>query len=127
MGDISFFGSCGRGGGGGGVSNYNELTNKPVQNLTGNPIVLSTLQTGIYNISGTWTVVEGAEVFDTPADDLFYITNADNGCRVTRVSSNGIYNITYPTGGTPEEVQYDTVATVNDAVDEVMDNLWGTF
>lgn len=127
MGDISFFGGGGQGGGSGGVSNYNELTNKPVSNITGNPVIISSLSTGIYNINGTWTLIEGAEVYDTPADDLFYVTNDENGCRLTRVSADGVYNATLPAGGSAGDVSYDTVATVNEAVGEVMENLWGEF
>lgn len=127
MGDISFFGGGGQGGGSGGVSNYNELTNKPVSNITGSPVIISSLSTGIYNINGTWTLVEGADVYDTPADDLFYVTNDESGCRLTRVSSDGVYNAALPAGGSAGDVSYDTVATINEAVEEVMENLWGEF
>ena len=54
----SFYGNYSVGGGGGeGTSNYNELTNKPITNLTGTdskPIVLGDLFTGEYLIKGTY-------------------------------------------------------------------------
>lgn len=124
MEDISFWGNGGKGSGGSGTNNYNELINKPVHNLSGNPVVLVSLPTGIYNISGTWAILNDSDTFDTPDDDLFYITNNTViGCKVTRVSSNGVYVITCPVGGTAEDVVYDAVATT----EEVLNSLWGTF
>lgn len=54
----SFYGNYSvSGDGGGGTSNYNDLTNKPITNLTGTdskPIVLGDLFTGEYLIKGTY-------------------------------------------------------------------------
>ena len=51
----SFYGNVVIGGGGGGISNYNELTNKPIINLTGlTAINLSTLNEGLYNVKGNY-------------------------------------------------------------------------
>lgn len=52
MSDIPFW-SGGSGGGTGGVSNYDKLSNKPVTNISGSGIVISSLSTGVYNIDGT--------------------------------------------------------------------------
>lgn len=60
MSDIPFW-SGGSGGGTGGVSNYDQLSNKPVTNISGSGIVISSLSTGVYNIDGTWKI--------TPDDD----------------------------------------------------------
>lgn len=130
MADISFWGNSWVGTGGNGSSDYNKLINKPVQNISisGSPVILSSLTTGIYNISGTWAILNNSEVFDTPDDDLFYVTNnAEHGCKVTRVSASGVYVITCPFGGTASDIVYDTVATATEVAEEVMDNLWGTF
>lgn len=53
----SFYGqvSLGGSGSGGGVSNYNDLSNKPIKNLTGlTAINLSSLEEGLYNIKGNY-------------------------------------------------------------------------
>ena len=128
MGDISFWGSSGGSSGEGGTHNYNELINKPVQNIIGSPVILSSLTTGIYNVSGTWAILDDSEVFDTPDDDLFYVTNdSEHGCKVTRISANGVYIITCPLGGIASDIIYDTVATVSGVTGEVIDSLWGNF
>lgn len=127
MEDISFFGGGGSSGGGSGTTNYNELTNKPVRNISGAPVVISTLTTGVYNVSGTWIMTDGAEVFETLEDDLFYVTKTATSCKLTRVSADGVYSANYILGDSPEKVEYDTVATVNEATTEVMNNLWGEF
>ena len=61
----SFYGNYSvGGGGGGGTSNYNDLTNKPITNLTGTdskPIVLGGLFTGEYLIKGTYIYNESDE------------------------------------------------------------------
>lgn len=130
MADISFWGNSGSGSSGSGASDYNKLMNRPVQNISvsGSPVILSSLATGVYNISGTWAILKNSEVFSTPDDDLFYVTNtSEQGCNVTRVSSNGVYVITCPFGGTVSDIVYNTVATVAEVTAEVMDSLWGTF
>ena len=51
----SFYGGGGNSGGGSGVSNYNELSNKPITGIVGRedlPINLSTLMVGLYNLNG---------------------------------------------------------------------------
>jgi hypothetical protein len=52
----SFYGNgVGIGTGEGGTSNYNDLTNKPITNLTGlTPINLSALTVGLYSIRGKY-------------------------------------------------------------------------
>jgi hypothetical protein len=51
----SFYGRGGASTGGSGTSNYNELSNKPIANLTGlTAINLSTLTLGLYNVRGNY-------------------------------------------------------------------------
>lgn len=52
----SFYGQVSLGGSGsGGVSDYNELSNKPIKNLTGlTAINLSLLEEGLYNVKGNY-------------------------------------------------------------------------
>lgn len=55
----SFYGPGRAGGGGGGTSNYNDLSNTPIKNLSGSdtfPIVLTDLAAGTYHASGTTKV-----------------------------------------------------------------------
>ena len=128
MDDISFFGGGkgDSGGSGGGVTNYNALSNKPVINLSGNPVVLSILSTGVYNVLGTWTVVSGAEVFDSPADDLFCVIRNSDGFKATRISADGIQNMFLPIGGSANDVVYDSGAMVNEVAEQIKDELWGS-
>ena len=72
MSDIPFW-SGGSGGGTGGVSNYDKLSNKPVTNISGSGIVISSLSTGVYNIDGTWKITPDDDERETLKDDLFYI------------------------------------------------------
>ena len=46
----------GESGGGGGTTNYDQLSNRPVQNISGDPVVISTLTSGVYNIDGSWVI-----------------------------------------------------------------------
>lgn len=67
----SFYGNhAGNGGGSGGVSNYNELSNKPITNLSGlTAINFSTLTVGLYNIRGNYIYNENdaeVKVFSSP-------------------------------------------------------------
>ena len=72
MSDLPFFSGGGTGGGGGtGVTSYDALTNKPVTNLSGSPIIISTLDTGVYNIDGTWAMTS-----DDPARETLKLVFA---------------------------------------------------
>ena len=74
MSDIPFW-SGGSGSGTGGVSNYDQLSNKPVTNISGSGIVISSLSTGVYNIDGTWKITSDDDERETLKDDLFYVKN----------------------------------------------------
>ena len=78
MADLSWISALtnqGGGGGSGGVSDYDQLTNRPVINIAGTGIVISSLATGVYNIEGTWKITDDDVERETLADDLFYVMN----------------------------------------------------
>ena len=58
MADLSWISALtnqgGGGGSSGGVSDYDQLKNRPVTNIAGTGTVISALETGVYNIEGTW-------------------------------------------------------------------------
>lgn len=111
------------GGGGTGVSDYNQLQNRPVVNVTGSDIVISALSTGVYNIDGTWKMTPDDQERSTGKDDLFYVFNDENGTRLTWVSAGKIITYNVPQGGTAEDIVESEVATI----DEVADQLVGDF
>ena len=65
----------GGGGSSGGVSDYDQLKNRPVTNIAGTGTVISALETGVYNIEGTWKLTPDDIERETLADDLFYVMN----------------------------------------------------
>ena len=113
MADMPFFSGGGDGGGGsGGTTNYNALSNKPVTNLTGSPIVIAELATGVYNIDGTWAMTSDDTPKTTLKDDLFYVSNESGEVKLTWVTAGKIYTYTVPEGGTAEEIIEDEIPTV---------------
>lgn len=63
----SFYGYGGISGGGGGVSDYNQLTNIPIKNVTGtetSPVNFELLTFGEYKISGYYIYNKNSEVFN---------------------------------------------------------------
>ena len=71
MADIPFFaGVATSGGGSGGTTNYDMLINKPVINVSGDPVVICDLETGVYNIEGTWSITSDDVKRETLKDDL---------------------------------------------------------
>ena len=111
------------GGGGTGVSDYNQLQNRPVVNVTGSDIVISVLSTGVYNIDGTWKMTPDDQERATGKDDLFYVFNDESGTRLTWVSAGKIVIYNVPQGGTADDIVESEVATI----DEVADQLVGDF
>lgn len=120
---LSELGGGGSGGGGTGVSDYNQLSNRPVINLTGDNVVISQLATGVYNISGTWKITGDDEVRGTENDDLFYILNDGAVCKLTWISAGQIKKATVPIGGTAKEIVMEDIATAGD----ILGQLVGTF
>lgn len=114
MADLSFFpgGKDNSGGGGsGGTTDYNELRNRPVTNINGKGVVVSSLSTGVYNIKGTWKMTEDDIERDTLDDDLFYVLQANNETKLTRISAGEIKTFRVPTGGSAADVVVDEMAT----------------
>lgn len=125
MADMPFFSGGGDGGGsgGGGTTNYNALSNKPVTNLTGNPIVIANLSTGVYNIEGTWAITTDDAPRETLKDDLFYVSNENGEVKLTWITASKIHNYSVPAGGTSAEIEEDVVPTVG----SISQDLVGSF
>lgn len=110
MSDIPFW-SGGSGGGTGGVSNYDKLSNKPVTNISGSGIVISSLSTGIYNIDGTWKITPDDDERETLKDDLFYVKNDGDNVKLTWISAGLIKTYGVPSDGGKDDIVEDSVAT----------------
>lgn len=125
MADMSFFPSGGgsSGGGGTGVTDYNQLSNRPVINLTGDNVVISQLTTGIYNIKGTWKITDDDKIRGSEDDDLFYVLNNGETCKLTWLCAGQIKKVTAPIGGKAKDIVIEEVATTGDIVDQLV----GTF
>lgn len=64
----SFYGNGGISSGGGGTSDYNQLTNIPIKNMTGtegSPVNFSLLSFGQYKITGYYIFNKDSEVFNS--------------------------------------------------------------
>ena len=110
MSDIPFW-SGGSGGGTGGVSNYDKLSNKPVTNISGSGIVISSLSTGVYNIDGTWKITPDDDERETLKDDLFYVKNDGDNVKLTWISVGLIKTYGVPSDGGKDDIVEDSVAT----------------
>lgn len=110
MSDIPFW-SGGSGGGTGGVSNYDKLSNKPVTNISGSGIVISSLSTGVYNIDGTWKIIPDDDERETLKDDLFYVKNDGDNVKLTWISAGLIKTYGVPSDGGKDDIVEDSVAT----------------
>ncbi|WP_291015957.1 hypothetical protein [Faecalibacterium sp.] len=110
MSDIPFWGG-GSGGGTGGVSNYDKLSNKPVTNISGSGIVISSLSTGVYNIDGTWKITPDDDERETLKDDLFYVKNDGDNVKLTWISAGLIKTYGVLSDGGKDDIVEDSVAT----------------
>lgn len=110
MSDIPFW-SGGSGGGTGGVSNYDKLSNKPVTNISGSGIVISSLSTGVYNIDGTWKITPDDDERETLKDDLFYVKNDGDNVKLTWIGAGLIKTYGVPSDGGKDDIVEDSVAT----------------
>lgn len=110
MSDIPFW-SGGSGGGTGGVSNYDQLSNKPVTNISGSGIVISSLSTDVYNIDGTWKITPDDDERETLKDDLFYVKNDGDNVKLTWISAGLIKTYSVPSNGSRDDIVEDSVAT----------------
>ena len=110
MSDIPFWSGC-SGGGTGGVSNYDQLSNKPVTNISGSGLVISSLSTGVYNIDGTWKITPDDDERETLKDDLFYVKNDGDNVKLTWISAGLIKTYGVPSDGGKDDIVEDSVAT----------------
>lgn len=122
MSDIPFW-SGGSGGGTGGVSNYDQLSNKPVTNISGSGIVISSLSTGVYNIDGTWKITSDDDERETLKDDLFYVKNDGENVKLTWISAGLIKTYGVSADGSRDDIVEDSVATSS----AVMADMIGSF
>lgn len=122
MSDIPFW-SGGSGGGTGGVSNYDQLYNKPVTNISGSGIVISSLSTGVYNIDGTWKITPDDDERETLKDDLFYVKNDGENVKLTWISAGLIKTYGVSADGSKDDIVEDSVATSS----AVMADMIGSF
>lgn len=112
MADMPFFpAGSGSGGGSGETTNYDTLSNKPVTNLTGSPVVIASLATGVYNIDGTWAMTSDDSPKITLKDDLFYVANENGEVKMTWITAGKIKTYSVPESGTASEIVEDEVPT----------------
>ena len=104
----------------GGTTDYNALSDRPVTNITGAPVVISELSTGVYSIHGTWAMTEDSEPVQSLDDDLFYVKNDANGVRMTWISAGGIHTYGVEAGGSAEDVVEDSIATTESVVESLV-------
>lgn len=108
-------GSGGGGTGGDGVTDYNLLNNKPVTNISGSPVIINSLSTGIYNIDGTWAITPDDKPRETRKDDMFYVLNENGVCKLTWISAGEIYTYSSDNNGSADSIVEDRVTKESDA------------
>ena len=119
--DMPFF--SGGSGGWGGASDYDALSNQPVVNLTGDPVVIAELETGVYNIDGTWAMTRDDEPKATLRDDLFYVSNENGESKLTWITAGKINTYFVPEGGTADDIETGDIPTT----DMIAEDLVGSF
>ena len=109
-------------GGGTGTTDYNELSNLPVNNIDGDATLVE-LESGVYNIKGKWKVTADDDDRESGDDDLFYVLNDGENCKMTWVSASGVKSATVPISGTAADIEFSEIPSVGDLVNQ----LTGTF
>lgn len=113
---------------GSGTTNYDQLSNRPVQNISGDPVVISALQSGVYNIDGTWTVTADGNPRATQKDDMFYVLNENGVCKMTWITAGEIYTYSSQKDGDASSVEKDRVTKESDCKNHAdPDSLIGSF
>lgn len=97
--------------------------NRPVTNIAGTGTVISALETGVYNIEGTWKLTPDDIERETLADDLFYVMNNGAESKLTWISAGQIKTYGVPVGGTAADITEGSIATT----EEVVRNMVGVF
>lgn len=98
------------------AANYDKLQNKPVVNLSGTPVVVSSLVTGVYNIDGTWAMTLDDAERQTLKDDLFYVSNDETGCHLTWVTAGKLYTYYVPANGSATDIEENGVDSTDDVI-----------
>lgn len=74
------------------ITSYNQLTDVPLKNATGNtstPLVLENLQPGIYKITGNYSLTSNSKILSAnDSGDIFIVSGQEK--KITEVGSNGI-------------------------------------
>lgn len=112
----------GSSGGGAGVTSYDQLTNRPIQNVSGNPVIISKLPSGVYNIDGTWTITADGNPQTTHKDDMFYVLNEDGVCKMTWITAGEIYTYSSQSDGNASSVVEDRVTKESDCKNHTGDS-----
>ena len=116
MADLSWISALtnqgGGGGSSGGVSDYDQLKNRPVTNIA--------LETGVYNIEGTWKLTPDDIERETLADDLFYVMNNGAESKLTWISAGQIKTYGVPVGGTAADITEGSIATTEEVVRDMV-------
>lgn len=90
---------------------YNTLGNRPITNLTGtlaNPIIVETLDNGIYSISGQYKVFDSIDtIFSSYENHIFLVEKSETETHIKDISSTDM--ITYSLVG--DEIQHDKLVT----------------
>ena len=124
MADLSWISALtnqgGGGGSSGGVSDYDQLKNRPVTNIAGTGTVISALETGVYNIEGTWKLTPDDIERETLDDDLFYVMNNGAESKLTWISAGQIKTYGVPVGGTAADITEGSIATTEEVVRDMV-------
>lgn len=90
---------------------YDTLGNRPITNLTGtlaNPIIVETLDNGIYSISGQYKVFDSIDtIFSSYENHIFLVEKSETETHIKDISSTDI--ITYSLVG--DEIEQDKLVT----------------
>ena len=90
---------------------YDTLGNRPITNLTGtlaNPIIVETLDNGIYSISGQYKVFDSIDtIFSSYENHIFLVEKSETETHIKDISSTDM--ITYSLVG--DEIQQDKLVT----------------
>lgn len=107
------------GGGGSGITSYNQLSDIPMENLTGqisSPVVLSNLPPEVYKVKGVYCITSGSRALSTEGS-IFAVSK--NG-RIIHISQDGISRLDVNPDGTYAEDNYQTS---DDVVNEILNQL----
>lgn len=90
---------------------YDTLGNRPITNLTGtlaNPIIVETLDNGIYSISGQYKVFDSIDtIFSSYENHIFLVEKSETETHIKDISSTDM--ITYSLVG--DEIKQDKLVT----------------